>query len=170
MASTSLHQSRNATNPGYAIAGGYVYYLYEAPWSHADLEAELQVLERFLEKWNANYPPKHPSGTDGSPFAQPIMRIVVTCMNHISPSPQFSAQGPHITAYVCTEDHWNSDPQIGSTIVHIFANDGNPKLGYRGFQINNSKKRVFKSDVLKATIAASQMRYFGKLTGGRLSQ
>ncbi|KAL1757719.1 hypothetical protein FB107DRAFT_208784 [Schizophyllum commune] len=177
MASSSRNPrsvSRYISNPGYAIAGGYVYYMFEAPRVHRELEAELRVIETFLERWNANDPVRatyHPSTLANHHREGFTHRLLwpLDPTNHWSQ--RYPEQGNHITVQLCTEKDWNKNPQVGSVAVHVFAREGNPANGYYGFQIGIiGQKRVFEGNVQRTAIQAAQMRYFGQLSGGRLSQ
>ncbi|TRM59016.1 hypothetical protein BD626DRAFT_409659 [Schizophyllum amplum] len=168
--STNTQVSSQAFNPGYAIAGGTVYYVYEAPDKHADLEAELNVLEQFLWYWNANdpdisRPTRYPSETAAPPRDD---RLITHILCHVSTDPRYASQPAHITIDVCTEQGWNANPQWSGASVHVYPKQGKPHMGFASYQIGRDYKREYRSNVFKASLAAARLRYFGKLANGRL--
>ncbi|KAI0351372.1 hypothetical protein OH77DRAFT_1429923 [Trametes cingulata] len=159
------------SNPGHAkITGATVYYLYTAPPTQ-DLKHELQVLQTFVARWNADTgdtrnPPWLPSGTKAPP---PVKNLLITANNHKSTHASSANQPKHISAYVTNEDGWKLDPHEYGAVVHVFAVDEDPAKGYKNYWMYSRSRQKINSKGIKDALAAAEAHDFGTLGEGDLA-
>ncbi|EJD36081.1 hypothetical protein AURDEDRAFT_74592 [Auricularia subglabra TFB-10046 SS5] len=161
----------NSNNPGFCIINGaIVLYLWEAPTSRKDLKNELLVLQSFLNAYNADtlvrvpYPGT-PSTTKAPP---PITRILVNAKNHQTSHQSTAAQGPRITALLCTAAGWAATPRERGACVHIFSVNQDPAQGFKEYRIHDGKRSTLTSPSMVAQIPAAQAKNLGTLGVGDL--
>ncbi|KAI0369094.1 hypothetical protein BV20DRAFT_1053394 [Pilatotrama ljubarskyi] len=158
-------------NPGHAkINGATVYYLYEAPPTQ-DLKHELQVLQTFVTKWNANTPDTRkpawlPRDTKAPP---PLKVLLVTANNHLSTSASSAGQPEHISAYVIDEAGWALNPHECGAKVHVFAKNQDPAQGYKDYWMYSKSRQKLGSPAFLAALAAAEAHDFGTLGQGDLA-
>ncbi|OJT02960.1 hypothetical protein TRAPUB_6499 [Trametes pubescens] len=152
--------------PGHAaITGATVYYLYDVP-ATADLKHELEVLQSFVAKWNADTPDSiHspawlPSGTKAPP---PLLCLLITKYNHKSTHASSANQGKHISAYVVNQAGWNLQPIEYGATVHVFAVNEDPAQGYHDYYIHSKARAKINSAVIQAALAAAKANNLGTL-------